>query len=110
MASEQLCGTLSPKTAHRAFDHLREMGLITTRVHKNTKTLITVDRIAVLDFLREPLPERLPALSKKQFAFLDAWAADSTASTVTPESACYQPGNEHSVADAALSSPKPTTH
>ncbi len=110
MASEQLCGTLSPKTAHRAFDHLREMGLISTRVHKNTKTLITVDRNAVLEFLRQPLPERLPALSQKRFAFLEVWAADSDGVSSPNEFSSADPVNDHSGSGTAASSSEPTKH
>lgn len=79
MSEEQLCGTLSRKTIHRSIERMCEMGLITTRVHRNTKTLVTVNREAVLDLLRQQIPERLPAVSKKQFAFLDAWNADRAA-------------------------------
>lgn len=79
MAEQQLCDTLSSTTVQRSMQRLREIGFIKTRVHKNTKTLVTVNREAVLDLLRQPIPERLPAVSKKQFAFLDAWNADRAA-------------------------------
>lgn len=80
MAHEQLCGTARPTSVQRSFQRLEKMRFISVRTHKNTKTLITVHREAVLEFLRQPLAERLPALSQKQFAFLDAWAAESTSS------------------------------
>ena len=79
LAEIQLCNTIDRKTAQRSINRLCEMGFITTRVHRNTKTLVTVNREAVLDLLRQPIPERLPAVSKKQFAFLDAWNADRAA-------------------------------
>lgn len=79
LAEIQLCDTIDRKTAQRSIQRLRDMGFITTRVHKNTKTLVTVNREAVLELLRKPIPERLPAVSKKQFAFLDAWNADRAA-------------------------------
>lgn len=79
MSEEQLCSTVSSATVKRSIQRLQETGFITTRVHKNTKTLVTVNREAVLELLRKPIPERLPAVSKKQFAFLDAWNADRAA-------------------------------
>lgn len=82
MAEQQLCSTLSSTTVQRTVQRLREMGFVTTRIHKNTKTLVTVNREGVLDLLRQKIPERLPAVSKKQFAFLDAWNADRAAVAV----------------------------
>ncbi|WP_404298983.1 hypothetical protein [Alicycliphilus denitrificans] len=79
MAETQLCNSIDRKTAQRSLQRLEVLGFITTRVHKNTKTLVTVNREAVLDLLRQRIPERLPAVSKKQFAFLDAWNADRAA-------------------------------
>lgn len=79
MADQQLCGTVSVTTVKRAIDRLAGAGYISVRVHKNTKTLVTVNREAVMDVLRVSLPERLPAVSKKEFAFLDAWKADEAA-------------------------------
>lgn len=79
LAEIQLCDTIDRKTAQRSIQRLRDMGFVTTRIHKNTKTLVTVNREAVLELLRKPIPERLPAVSKKQFAFLDAWNADRAA-------------------------------
>lgn len=79
MAEQQLCGTISIATAKRSIERLAGAGYISVRTHKNTKTLVTVNREAVLDLLRESLPERLPAFSKKEFDFLDAWKADEAA-------------------------------
>lgn len=79
MAELQLQDTIPRMTAHRSIQRLQEVGLISVRIHKKTKTLVTVNREAVLDLLRQPIPERLPAVSKKQFAFLDAWNADRAA-------------------------------
>lgn len=78
MADQQLCGTVSVTTVKRAIDRLAGAGYVSVRVHKNTKTLVTVNREAVMDVLRVSLPERLPAVSKKEFAFLDAWKADGS--------------------------------
>lgn len=79
LAETQLCDTIDRKTAQRSIQRLREMGFISTRVHRNTKTLVTVNREAVLNLLRQRIPERLPAASKKQFEFLDVWNADRAA-------------------------------
>lgn len=98
MSEEQLCDTVSRKTIHRTIERLCEMGYVSTRVHKNTKTLVTVNREAVLDLLRQPIPERLPAVSKKQFAFLDAWNADraSVAAAEAIAAASSQIGDDSS--------------
>lgn len=79
MADIQLCGTLGRNTVLRSIERLQGAGFVSTRVHRNTKTLVTVNREAVLELLRKRIPERLPAVSKKQFAFLDAWNADRAA-------------------------------
>ena len=50
-----------------------QMIFIIVRVPHTSKTLVTVNRDAVLALLSQPLPERLPALSQKTFPFLDAW-------------------------------------
>lgn len=86
MAHEQLCGTARPTSVQRSLQRLEQMQFITVRVHKNTKTLVTVNRDAVLEFLRQPMATRLPAMSQKQFAFLDAWATDSRPSAPRGES------------------------
>lgn len=72
----QLAGTVDRMSAHRSFKNLQAKGLIKVRVHRKTATLITVDRVAVLDLLSTPLDERLPGLSQKTFPFLDNWAED----------------------------------
>lgn len=76
MADEHLCQTVSESTVRRAIDRLAGAGFISVRVHKNTKTLVSVNRDAVLELLRKRLPERLPAVSKKEFDFLDAWNSE----------------------------------
>ncbi|WP_157760121.1 hypothetical protein [Delftia acidovorans] len=79
MATEHLCETLSAATVRRSIERLAGNGFISVRVHKNTKTLVTVNRDAVLNLLRKRLSSRLPAVSKKEFDFLNAWAADEAA-------------------------------
>lgn len=79
MANEQLCETVSRAAVQRAFKRLAGQGFLSIRSQKNTKTLITVHREAVLELLRQPMPQRLPALSQKRFPFLEAWAEDRSA-------------------------------
>ena len=81
MANEQLCGTVSRAVVQRAIQRLESQGLLSTRTHKNTKTLITVHRDAVLELLRQSMPQRLPALSQKRFSFLQAWEQDRAAAS-----------------------------
>ena len=72
----QLAGLVDRSTAHRSIKSLQGLGLIKTRIHRKTATLISVDQTAVLELLRTPLDERLPGLSRKVFPFLDAWTHD----------------------------------
>lgn len=72
----ELCGTVQKKTVQRTIQKLQEMGFLSVRVQRNTRTLVTVNRDAVLALLRQPIPERLPSVSKKQFPFLNAWNED----------------------------------
>ncbi|WP_237734975.1 hypothetical protein [Comamonas sp. NyZ500] len=72
----ELCDTLPKTTVQRAIHRLHETGFISVRAQKNTRTLISVNREAVLSLLRTPLAERLPILSKKHFPFIDAWNED----------------------------------
>jgi len=73
LASLQLCDSIAKKSAHRTIEKLQQMGFINVRVQHKSKTLVTVNRDAVLALLSQPLSERLPALSQKTFPFLDAW-------------------------------------
>ncbi|MGB6094797.1 MAG: hypothetical protein WBF95_00635 [Comamonas thiooxydans] len=76
VSSIELCETVQKKTVQRTIQKFQEMGFINVRVQKNTKTLVTVNRDAVLDLLRQPIAERLPSISKKHFPFIDAWNED----------------------------------
>lgn len=76
LADVQLAGDIKKSAVHRSLQRLQELGFITTRIRHKSETLITVDRNAVLTLLRTPIAERLPAVSKKVFAFLDAWNSD----------------------------------
>lgn len=76
LADVQLAGDIKKSAVHRSLQRLQELGFITTRIRHKSETLIMVDRNAVLTLLRTPIAERLPAVSKKVFAFLDAWNSD----------------------------------
>ena len=76
LAETQLCGDVSKDAAHRAIKKLQMLGFLNARVRRNSETLITVNREAVLELLRQPVPERMPAVSQKVFPFLDFWNAD----------------------------------
>ena len=75
----ELCKTISLATVKRSIQRLQKIRFISVRTQKNTLTRVTVHREAVLDLLRRPMPERLPALSKKTFPFLAAWNEDLAA-------------------------------
>ncbi|MBB2778341.1 UNVERIFIED_ORG: hypothetical protein HNP28_003688 [Comamonas terrigena] len=85
LASLQLCDSITRNSAHRTIEKLQQMGFITVRVQHKSKTLVTVNRAAVLDLLNQPLPERLPACSQKTFPFLDAWNAQLEAKAESNE-------------------------
>lgn len=76
LAETQLCGDISKDAAHRSIKKLQLLGYLSARVRRNSETLITVNRDAVLELLRQPVPVRMPAMSEKAFPFLDAWNAD----------------------------------
>jgi len=79
LASIQLCDTINRKSVSRTIQRLQEQGFIQVSVVRNAKTLVNVNRVAVLELLRQPLPARLPACSDKNFPFLEAWNADLAA-------------------------------
>lgn len=76
LADVQLAGDIKKDAVHRSLQRLQALGFITIRIRHKSETLITVDRNAVLSLLRMPIAERLPAVSKKVFPFLDAWNSD----------------------------------
>lgn len=92
MALDQLTGTVKRWDVQRSIARLQEQELIRVRVHANTGTKVTVDRNAVLRLLRDPLPERLPGLSRKEFPFLAAWEADAAASWAARQDASTATG------------------
>lgn len=90
MARHELDDQLSYKEVRNAIEDLVRLGLVTTVVHPNTRTHLTVDRAAVLALLAQPLSGRLPGLAHRDFAFLTAWrdlrAQAHTLSTTSPAS------------------------
>ncbi len=76
IASVQLCNSVNRFAVSRSIQRLQELGFIEVWVVKNAKTRVKVNRDAVLEFLRQPIPARLPACSDKTFPFLEAWNAD----------------------------------
>lgn len=76
IASTQLCDFMNRFAVSRSIQRLQEQGFIQVSVVRNSKTLVNVNREALLEFLRQPLPARLPACSDKNFPFLEAWNTD----------------------------------
>ena len=68
-----LSNAVSYKEVRKAVEDLIELGLVTTRIHANTKTHFTVDRAAVLAFLSKPVAHDLPGLRDSAYPFLEAW-------------------------------------
>lgn len=86
VALDALAGCLNRRDVQRSVERLTSMGLISTRVHANTRTHFTVHREAVLRLLAKPLPRNLPGLDERHFSFLDEWKAASEApSSVVPD-------------------------
>jgi hypothetical protein len=75
VALDALAGCLNRWEVQRAIDRLTQLGLISTRVHANTRTHFKVNRDAVLALLAKPLPRNLPGIDERHFSFLDEWQA-----------------------------------
>lgn len=73
VALDALAGCLNRGDVQRSIERLKQLGLISTRVHANTRTHFTVNREAVLELLSEPLPRNLPGIDERHFSFLDEW-------------------------------------
>jgi hypothetical protein len=71
--SDRFAGRVSVDEVRKAIRDLKALGLVTTRAYPNLKTYFTVDRAAVLELLAQPLPDMLPAIRERDFAFLPAW-------------------------------------
>lgn len=79
VALDALSGCLNRWEVQRSIDRLSQLGLISTRVHANTRTHFTVKREAVLALLAKPLPRNLPGIDERHFPFLDEWKTDQKA-------------------------------
>lgn len=84
--------SIDRKNVQRAFARLSAAGLISIRIHANTRTHVTVHRDAVLALLREPLAPRLPGMVAREFPFLDVWreslsAPELSAVSITADAA-----------------------
>ena len=75
LALRYLGNQLSRREVQKAVDDLEELGLITTRVHANTKTYFKVNAEQVESLLAQPLPNHLPGMDDLQYPFLSRWAA-----------------------------------
>ena len=97
IAYDQLQQTVDRRDVQRSLGRLKQQGLISTRVHANFRTHVTVNREAVLALLRKPMAERMPSRSAKHFPFLDAWDADiaatQAAEAIESASATELPGD-----------------
>lgn len=78
VAFDALAGCLNRRDVQRSTERLSQLGLISTRVHANTRTHFTVNREAVLALLAKPLPRNLPGIDERHFPFLDEWRAAQT--------------------------------
>lgn len=90
VALDALSGCINRRDVQRSIDRLTELGLISTRVHANTRTHFKVNREAVLALLAKPLPRNLPGIDERHFPFLDEWSASQS------DPLCADPANESS--------------
>ncbi|MBR5950394.1 MAG: MarR family transcriptional regulator [Actinomycetaceae bacterium] len=61
---------ISRQQVHRAIKRLEAMGLVRSRAQSNYRTCVTVDREAVSQLMRQPIPENLPGINNEVFPFL----------------------------------------
>lgn len=73
LALDGLHGQVTPKQAQRALASLESLGLIEVKPHPNWRTVITLNREALVAFLNKKLPSSmLPGFRSAPFPFLDA--------------------------------------
>ena len=73
MALDALRGQISAKQVQRSLHRLVDLGLIEAKPHPNYRTVITLNREALLEFLnQEKLSNMLPGFRANSFPFLDA--------------------------------------
>ena len=100
VALDALAGCVNRRDVQRSIERLTQLGLISTRIHANTRTHFTVNRDAVLALLAKPLPRNLPGLDERSFPFLDQWT--SAQSVGAPIEADSEPPVDSTVAQHAL--------
>ncbi len=81
VALDAMSGCINRRDVQRSIVRLTEMGLISTRVHANTRTHFSVNRDAVLALLARPLPRNLPGIDERFFPFLNDWHESQRAAT-----------------------------
>lgn len=73
MALDALRGRVQRWQVQRSLERLEALGLIEVRPHPNYRTVITVNREALLEFLnKDDLSNMLPGFRVNSFPFLDA--------------------------------------
>lgn len=96
VALDALHGCLNRWEVQRSIVRLSQLGLISTRVHANTRTHFSVNRQAVLALLAKPLPRNLPGIDERHFPFLDEWKSlqtDALSANAANEPAAGQEGD-----------------
>lgn len=78
LALRYLGNQLSRREVQKAVADLEDLGLITTRVHANTKTYFKVNADQVQKLLMQPLPDHLPGMDDLRYPFLDQWLKDQS--------------------------------
>ncbi len=76
MANRYLGNQISRREAQKAVSDLEDIGLISLRVHANTKIYFKVNGDMVLSLLDQPLPEHMPGLEDLKFPFLEEWSSN----------------------------------
>ena len=74
LALDALHGQVNRRQVQRSLEQLEKLGLIEVKPHKNWRTVITLNRETLVEFLnQEPVPHRmLPGFRAAPFPFLDA--------------------------------------
>ena len=86
LAHRYMGNQLSRREVQKAVDDLEELGLISTRVHANTKTYFKVNADQVRALLAQPLPEHLPGMDDLQYPFLQSWKDGRAQPDTSPNS------------------------
>ena len=78
VSRSELGGLMTRHELRHAVERLQNAGLIQVLTYPNTKTEFRVNREAVLELLRQPIPSRpyFPGAANRPIPFLSAWAED----------------------------------